>query len=54
MNSNSADIFSADVASNMTTHELLGGAVSNKSAKFFEHAARISLCALNTVPKEIK
>ncbi len=50
MNSNKADIFSADVASNITTHEPLVGAVSNNSAKFFEQAANINLCALKTVP----
>lgn len=51
MNSSNADIFSAEVASNITTHDELGGADSNRSAKFFEHAAKISLCALKTVPR---
>lgn len=54
MNSSNADIFSGEVASRMTTHcPFVGGAASNNSANFFEQAAKISLCALNTVP-EIK
>lgn len=43
MNSNSADIFSAEVASNITHTDPFAGAVSNKSAKFLEQAAKISL-----------
>lgn len=54
INSNNADIFSGDVASNITTHCPFVGAVSNNSANFFEHAANISLCALNTVPNKKK
>lgn len=43
-------MFSDEVASKMTTTEPFVGAVSNNSAKFFEHAAKMSLCALKTVP----
>lgn len=50
INSSRAAIFSDEVASRMTTTEPLVGADSNSSAKFFEHAARMSLCALKTVP----
>lgn len=50
INSSNADIFSADVASSITTQAPFVGADSNSSAKFFEHAASISLWALNTVP----
>jgi hypothetical protein len=51
MNSNNADIFSADVASRIThTEPVASDGVSNKSAKFFEHAANMSLWALKIVP----
>lgn len=51
MNSNNACIFSADVASRMTqTEPFANDGVSNKSAKFFEHAANISLWALKICP----
>lgn len=54
MNSNNAAIFSADVASRITqTEPVANDGVSNKSAKFFEHAANMSLWALKIVP-EIK
>lgn len=54
MNSSSAAIFSADVASNIThTDPCIAGAVSNKSAKFLEHAANMSLWALKIVPEKI-
>jgi len=52
INSNNAAMFSADVASRMThTEPVANDGVSNKSAKFFEHAASMSLWALNIVPK---
>lgn len=54
MNSSNADIFSADVASNMTTIEPVVGADSNRSAKFLEHAANISLWARKTLPVKLK
>lgn len=47
-------MFSEEVASRITTTDPFVGAVSNSSAKFFEHAANISLWALNTVPEMIE
>jgi hypothetical protein len=44
-------MLSAEVASSMTQMEPFAGAVSNKSAKFFEHAASISLWALKICPE---
>lgn len=44
-------MFSDEVASRMTRQEALVGADSKSSAKFFEQAARMSLCALKTVPE---
>lgn len=46
-------MFSADVASRIThTEPVANDGVSNKSAKFFEHAANISLWALKIVPSQ--
>lgn len=51
MNSSRACMLSADVASSITQiWPVPTGARSNRSAKFFEHAARMTLWALKTVP----
>lgn len=55
INSSNAAIFSADVASRIThTEPVASDGVSNKSAKFFEHAASISLWALKICPGRIR
>lgn len=54
MNSSRADMFSAEVASRITQQLPVMGADWKRSAKCFEHAARISLCALNIVPGIIR
>lgn len=50
MNSSKAAMLSGVVASSMMTHWPFVGVFSNRSANFFEQAARISLCALKTAP----
>lgn len=48
-------MFSADVASRMThTEPVASDGVSNRSAKFLEHAANMSLWALKIVPERGK
>lgn len=54
MNSSNAAMFSADVASRIThTEPVASDGVSNRSAKFLEHAANMSLWALKIVPAKI-
>jgi len=47
-------MLSGVVASSMMTHWPFVGVFSNRSANFFEQAANISLCALNTAPESLE